>query len=124
MGRTVSFYTIFGTSKAKTDKAILVLNDAGTEQAWMPLRVAEVKFIGKDYKVKVTVPDWFFRKISWVPATEYKPKAKSVPTNPYVGQDVGNMLEEAMVLEEIGGPGVAKKLQLIQEALDLAKEVA
>lgn len=120
--KTVTFYNIFGTSKAKTEKAILVLNDAGTEQAWMPLSVAQVKFIGKDFKVKVTVPGWFFNKISWVPATEFKPK--SAPTNPYIGQDVGNLLEEAMVLEEIGGPAVAKKLQLIQEALDAAKEVA
>ena len=120
--KTVTFYNIFGTSKAKTEKAILVLNDAGTEQAWLPLRVAEVKFIGKDYKVKVTVPDWFFRKISWVPATDFKPK--SAPTNPYIGQDVGNLLEEEMVLNEIGGPAVAKKLQLIREALYLAKEVA
>ena len=122
MGRTVAFYNIFGTSKAKTEKAILVLNETGTEQAWVPLKVAEVKFIGKDYKVKVTVPDWFFRKISWVPATEYKPKAKSAPTNPYIGQDVGNILEEMMVLEEMQPPGVAKTLQLMQEAIDLAKE--
>lgn len=133
MGRTVAFYNIFGTSKAKTDKAILVLNDAGTEQAWIPLRVAEVKFIGKDYKVKVTVPDWFFNKISWVPATDYKPKTqkpvdvpepivKPVSANPYIGMDVGNILEEMMVLQEINPPGVARKLQLMQEALDLAKE--
>lgn len=120
--KTVTFYNIFGTSKAKTEKAILVLNDSGTEQAWMPLSVAQVKFIGKDFKVKVTVPGWFFNKISWVPATDFKPK--SAPTNPYIGQDVGNLLEEEMVLNEIGGPAVAKKLQLIREALDLAKEVA
>jgi hypothetical protein len=75
MGRTVAFYSIYGTSKAKTDKAILVLADSRPEQAWIPLRVAEVKFIGKDYKVKVTVPDWFFDKISWVPATDFKPKS-------------------------------------------------
>jgi hypothetical protein len=124
MGRTVSYYNIFGTSKAKTEKAILVLNDAGTEQAWMPLRVAQVKFIGKDYKVKVTVPDWFFRKISWVPAQDFKPTAKSAPTNPYIGQDVGNILEEMMVLQEMNPPNVAKTLQMMQEALDLAKEAA
>ena len=120
MGRTVAFYSIYGTSKAKTDKAILVLADSRPEQAWIPLRVAEVKFIGKDYKVKVTVPDWFFDKISWVPATDYKPKK---PTNPYVGMDVGNILKEMMVLQEMNPPGVEKTLQLMQEALDLAKEV-
>lgn len=117
MGRTVAYYNIFGTSKAKTDKAILVAKDG--MQSWMPLSVAQVKFVGKDYQVKVTVPDWFFRKISWKPIEEYTPKAK--PTNPYIGQDVGNILEEMMLLEETQPPGVAKTLQLMQEALDLAK---
>lgn len=116
---TVALYSITGTSKAKTAKAILVLNSSG-QQAWIPLSVASVQFIGKDYKVKVTVPGWFFSKISWKPAEEYKPK--SVPTNPYISQDVGNILEEMMVLQEVGGPGVAKTLQLMQEALDMAKE--
>ena len=77
MGRTVAYYNIVGTSKAKTDKAILVVKD-GLE-SWMPLSVAQVKFIGKDYQVKVTVPDWFFRKISWKPLSEFKPKAKPTP---------------------------------------------
>jgi hypothetical protein len=120
MGRTVAYYNIFGTSKAKTDKAILVVNETGTEQTWMPLSVAQVKFIGKDYQVKVTVPDWFFRKISWKPVEEYVPKAKS--TNPYIGQDVGNLMEEMMVLQEMNPPDVAKKLQLMQEAIDMAME--
>ena len=121
MGRTVAYYNIFGTSKAKTDKAILVVNETGAEQTWMPLSVAQVKFIGKDYQVKVTVPDWFFRKISWKPVEEYTPKTK--PANPYVGMDVGNILEEMMVVQEMNPPGVEKTLQLMQEALDLAKEV-
>lgn len=75
MGRTVAYYNIYGTSKAKTERAILVENDESM-QAWMPLSVAQVKFVGKDYKVKVTVPDWFFRKISWkepVPYTRTSP---------------------------------------------------
>ena len=119
MGRTVAYYNIFGTSKAKTDKAILVLNEQGL-QAWMPLRVVQVKFIGKEYQVKVTVPDWLYNKISWKPAEEYKPK--SVTTNPYIGQDIGNIMEEMMVLQEMQPPGVAKTLQLMQEAIDIAQE--
>ena len=97
MGRTVAYYNIFGVSKAKTNKAILVAKD-GLE-TWIPLSVAQVKFVGKNYEVKVTVPDWFFRKISWKPLSEFKPKAK--PANPYIGADTGNMMEERMVLEEI-----------------------
>ena len=114
MGRTVAYYNIVGTSKAKTDKAILVVKD-GLE-SWMPLSVAQVKFIGKDYQVKVTVPDWFFRKISWKPLSEFKPKAK--PVNPYIGADVGNMMEERMVLEEIDPSD--PRIKLIDEAVALA----
>lgn len=114
MGRTVAYYNIVGTSKAKTDKAILVVKD-GLE-SWMPLSVAQVKFIGKDYQVKVTVPDWFFRKISWKPLSEFKPKAK--PANPYIGTDVGNMMEERMVLEEMNPSD--PRIKLIDEAAALA----
>lgn len=114
MGRTVAYYNIVGTSKAKTDKAILVVKD-GLE-SWMPLSVAQVKFIGKDYQVKVTVPDWFFRKISWKPLSEFKPKAK--PANPYIGADVGNMMEERMVLEEIDPSD--PRIKLIDEAVAIA----
>ena len=114
MGRTVAYYNIIGTSKAKTDKAILVVKD-GLE-SWMPLSVAQVKFIGKDYQVKVTVPDWFFRKISWKPLSEFKPKAK--PANPNIGADVGTMMEERMVLEEIDPSD--PRIKLIDEAVALA----
>jgi hypothetical protein len=75
-----------------------------------------VKFIGKNYEVKVTVPDWFFRKISWKPLSEFKPKAK--PANPYIGADVGNMMEERMVLEEIDPAD--PRIKLIDEAVAVA----
>jgi hypothetical protein len=114
MGRTVAYYNIFGVSKAKTDKAILVVKD-GLE-SWMPLSVAQVKFIDKNFGVKVTVPDWFFRKISWKPLSEFKPKAKSA--NPYVGSDVGNMMEERMVLEEMNPDD--PRIKLIDEAVAVA----
>jgi len=117
MGRTVAYYNIFGVSKAKTDKAILVAKD--NLETWIPLSVAQVKFIGKNYEVKVTVPDWFFRKISWKPLTEFKPKAK--PANPYVGSDVGNMLEERMVLDEMDPSD--PRIKMIDEALDIATVV-
>ena len=120
MGRTVAYYNIFGTSKAKTDKAILVVNETGTEQTWMPLSVAQVKFIGKDYQVKVTVPDWFFRKISWKPVEEYVPKAKS--SNPYIGADEGNMMEERMVLEEIAESETGETKQKLLDQIKLIDE--
>lgn len=69
MARTVCLYDIYGVSKAKTQKAILVARDG--REAWMPLSVASVKFIGKDYQVKVTVPDWFYGKIVWKEPTEF-----------------------------------------------------
>lgn len=116
---TVALYSIYGTSKAKTDKAILVATQENKE-AWFPLSVASVKFIGKNYQVKVTVPGWFFGKISWKPLSEFKSKQKS--SNPYIGMDVGNMLEEMMILREMNPPGVEKKLQLMQEAIDIAQK--
>lgn len=112
MGQTVTLHTIYGVSKAKTDKALLLeIDDNGSPvQSWIPLSVASVKFIGKDFQVKVVVPGWFFRKISWKAPVPYTPKAKTVaPTpapapvtrqNPYIGSDVGNMLEEQMILGE------------------------
>jgi len=114
MGRTIAYYNIFGVSKAKTDKAVLVVKDG--MQTWIPMSVAEVKFIGKNYEVKVTVPDWFFRKISWKPVEEFVPKAK--PVNPYIGMDVGNMLEERMVLEEMDPSD--PRIVMIDKALDIA----
>ena len=112
--KTVTFYNIFGVSKAKTSKAVLVVKDG--MQTWLPLSVAQVQFIGKDYQVKVTVPGWFYNKISWKPVEEFKPKAK--PVNPYVGSDVGNMLEERMVLEEMNPED--PRIKMIDEALDIA----
>jgi hypothetical protein len=114
MGQTVTFYDIFGTSKAKTNKAILVMRD--NLETWLPLSVAQVKFIGKDYQVKVTVPGWFYNKISWKPLSEFKPKAK--PANPYIGADVGNMMEERMVLNEMDPSD--PRIKLIDEAVALA----
>jgi hypothetical protein len=114
MGQTVTFYDIFGTSKAKTNKAILVMRD--NLETWLPLSVAQVKFIGKDYQVKVTVPGWFYNKISWKPLSEFKPKAK--PANPYIGSDVGNMMEERMVLEEMNPED--PRIKLIDEAVAVA----
>lgn len=98
MGQTVTLWSMYGVSKAKTAKAILFLNTETNQEAWMPLTVAMVKFIGKDYKVKVTVPGWFYNKIQWKAPTTYVPKAK--PANPYMGADVGNMLEEQLILGE------------------------
>jgi hypothetical protein len=77
VARTVCLYDIFGVSKAKTAKAILLAKDG--REAWLPLSVAQVKFIGKNYEVKVTVPGWFYNKISWKPLSEFKPAAKPVP---------------------------------------------
>lgn len=99
MGQTVSLWTMRGVSKAKTAKAILFLNTETNQEAWMPLTVASVRFIGKDYKVQVTVPGWFYGKIQWKQPSTFTPKAK--PANPYMGADVGNMMEERMVLNEM-----------------------
>ncbi len=130
--RTVALYNIFGVSKAKTAKAVLLHETTTDRMAWIPLSVASVKFIGTDYKVKVTVPDWFFNKIAWKTAASFAPKAK--PDNPYIGADVGNMMEERMVLTEIYDSldetnsdhaaelaGIAKRLRMIEEAVALAQ---
>jgi hypothetical protein len=63
--RTTAFYNFFGVSKAKTAKAILFVDTNTQRMAWIPLSVASVKFIGADYKVKLTIPDWFSNKINW-----------------------------------------------------------
>lgn len=105
--RTVSFYSIDGVSKAKTAKAILVSRQDGKE-AWIPLSTASVKFVGRDYKVHVSVPDWLYSKIAWKQPVPYVKKAqpvqpvvqKQIQKNPYIGTDYGNMMEERMVLEE------------------------
>lgn len=112
--RTVAFYSIDGVSKAKTAKAILVQRQDGKE-AWIPMSSASVKFTGPNYKVRVSVPDWLFSKISWKNPTAFVRKAVSVSTtpapvvttapvakkNPYIGMDYGNMMEESMVLSEM-----------------------
>ena len=125
MGQTVTLWSMYGVSKAKTAKAVLFLNTETNQEAWMPLTVAQVKFIGKDYKVKVTVPGWFYNKIQWKAPSTFTPKAK--PANPYIGADVGNMMEERMVLQEIAdsetGDEKAKllaRIALIDEATKLA----
>ncbi len=63
--KTVSFYSLRGVSKAKTDKAVLFFDEIHNREAWIPTSVGSVKFIGPNYKVEVTVPGWFFSKISW-----------------------------------------------------------
>lgn len=151
MGQTVTLHTIYGVSKAKTDKALLLeIEDNGSKvQSWIPLSVASVQFIGKDFQVKVVVPGWFFRKISWKAPVPYTPKAKSVaPTpapvvrkNPYIGCDVGNMLEEQMILSEqidayqegAFGEGLeqdrimqdlSRRIEMIREAVAFAQQPA
>lgn len=65
--RTTTIYHLLGVSKAKTAKAVLFLDPETDRQAWIPLSIATVKFIGANFRVKVSVPDWFFNKISWTP---------------------------------------------------------
>lgn len=125
MGQTVTLWTMRGVSKAKTAKAILFLNTETNQEAWMPLTVASVRFIGKDYKVQVTVPGWFYGKIQWKQPSTFTPKAK--PANPYIGADVGNMMEERMVLEEIvanqsteDNTKLIERIKMIDEAVQAA----
>ena len=123
--KTVVLYNIEGVSKAKTAKAVLLFDPKTNKQAWIPLSIATVKFIGPDYAVKVTVPDWFFNKIAWKDETPVK------PTKPTA--DVGNMMEERMVLIEMYDSldetseddvaeqtALAKRIKLIDEAVALA----
>lgn len=64
MSRTVAYYNLFGKSLAKTDRAILFLEDGAAAAKWFPLSVMhEVRFIGKDFKVKLSVADWHLRRI-------------------------------------------------------------
>lgn len=144
MGQTTTIHTIYGVSKAKTDKAILVeIEDNGSaKQSWMPLSVASVKFIGKNFQVKVTVPGWFFRKIAWKAPQPFTPKDKpTAPKNPYIGSDVGNMMEEQMILSEqidayeqgAFGEGLeqdrimqdlSRRIEMIREAVAFAQQTA
>lgn len=117
MGQTVSLWSMNGVSKAKTAKAILFLNTETNLEAWMPLTVASVRFIGKDYKVRVTVPGWFYGKIQWKQPSTFTPKAK--PANPYIGADVGNMMEERMVLEEIADSETGEAKQKLLERISM-----
>lgn len=127
--KTVALHSLVGTSKAKTAKAILFLDTRTNKEAWIPTSIASVKFIGPDYAVKVTVPDWFFNKISWKEPTTFVKKT----TNPYVGMDVGNMMEERMVLAEMYDSldetnsddfkqqeEIQKRLHWIDEAVNIA----
>ena len=107
--RTTSFYAVDGVSKAKTAKAILIQRADGKE-AWIPMSQASVRFTGPNYKVRVSVPDWFYGKIVWKNPTafvkkETAPVAPVTPVapkmNPYIGMDFGNMMEESMVLSEM-----------------------
>lgn len=101
MGQTVVLYELVGVSKAKTAKALLFLDTRTNKESWIPLRVASVKFINKEFGVKVSVPSWFYGKIVWKDPVAYTPAPKAVPANPYIGMDIGNMMEEKMILEEI-----------------------
>lgn len=65
MSQTTVLYSLNGFSKAKTPKAVLFFDPATNRQAWIPASVSTVKFTGPDYRVKVTVPGWFFNKINW-----------------------------------------------------------
>jgi len=107
--QTVAFYTLHGHSKAKTAKAIL-LEDKSGHTAWIPTSIASVKFTGPNYKVEVVIPDWFHRKISW--------KAPVIE-NPKVGEDIGNLMEEKMVLEEINTTESMAKAALIDDAVKI-----
>ena len=83
----------------------------------MPLTVAGVRFIGKDYKVQVTVPGWFYNQIKWKQPSTFIPKTK--PTNPYIGTDIGNMMEERMVLNEMADSETGEAKQKLIERIAL-----
>lgn len=99
--QTTTIHHIDGYSKAKTAKAILV--SAHGKDAWIPMSYATVRFTGPNYKVRVTVPGWLFRKISWKDPVSYTKNTDTPknPANPYIGTDYGNMMEEQMVLNEM-----------------------
>ena len=98
------------------------------KEAWIPLTVASVRFVNKTFGVRVTVPGWFFGKIQWKEPSNYVRKAAPAkPANPYIGADVGNMMEERMVLEEMSdsetGEAKAKllsRIAMIDEAVKAA----
>ena len=123
MTRTVAYYNFEGTSKAKTANAILFHNDTTGQEVWLPTRVVSYRFIGPNFRVRVSIPDWLSSKLTWKSPT-VKPK------NPYVGCDVGNMMEERMVLDEQLGyiakdtPSyleLVNRIRLIDEAVALAQ---
>lgn len=107
--QTTTIHYIDGVSKAKTAKAILVNRPAFGDEAWIPLSFASVRFTGPNYQVRVSVPGWLFRKISWKAPTP-RPQsnvakaaavvAPAAVKNPYIGMDYGNMMEEQMILSE------------------------
>lgn len=110
--QTTTIHYIDGFSKAKTAKAILVNRPDFGDEAWIPLSFASVRFTGPNYQVRVSVPGWLFRKISWKAPTPrpqsnvakaaavVAPAADTVTKNPYIGMDYGNMMEEQMILNE------------------------
>lgn len=108
--QTTTIHYIEGFSKAKTAKAILVHRPDVGDEAWIPMSYATVRFTGPNFRVRVTVPGWLFRKIAWKAPAPYVKKVAEVvkpaaavpaaPKNPYVGMDYGNMMEEQMVLSE------------------------
>jgi hypothetical protein len=121
MTRTVAYYNFEGTSKAKTANAILFQNEATGMETWLPTRVVSVRFIGPNYRVRVSIPDWLSCKLDWK-----EPVVK--PKNPYIGADVGNMMEERMVMNEQldyiakGTPeyiALVNRIRLIDEAAAL-----
>ncbi len=128
MGQTVALYSIDGVSKAKTAKAILVFEPRMNKEAWIPLTVASVRFVNKNFGVRVTVPGWFFGKIQWKEPSNYvRKETPAKPANPYIGADYGNMMEERMVLDEIvsnqpnsDNTKLLARIAMIDEAAKLA----
>ena len=115
--RTTALFSLRGFSKAKTAKAILFEDMRNGYTAWIPTSVASVRYLGLNYKVEVVVPDWFYRKIVW--------KAPVIVKNPFAGVDIGNLMEEKMVLEEIlAGETDAVKIDELKSKLAMIDEAA
>lgn len=60
----IAYYNLVGVSKAKTDRAILFLEDGVEKAQWFPLSVLSNFRFGKDFKVTISVPDWHLRRIN------------------------------------------------------------
>lgn len=63
--QTQVIYYYHGVSKAKTEKAVLFLDTKTNLQAWIPTSVAHLKYLGRDFNVRLGIPGWFVNKISW-----------------------------------------------------------